>query len=271
MRTLYVVATRSAISGTSRLAPPRCSATVAVVAAEDTRRTRGLLSHLGASPTLLSYHAHSEERRLETLLEILADGRDVALVTDAGTPGVSDPGPTWWRRRGRRASPSCRSRALRRGHRAVGRRAPGRPLSLPRLRPPKGRRARPAARPCGGGGVERRPLRGPAAAGGAAARSGGGGRARPARGGRPRADQAARGAPGRHPGRAADYYSEIRPRGELTIVLEGTGAPPAAARPHRGRGRSRPPRCWPKGSAAARWPAGSPRPWACRATTPTGW
>jgi 16S rRNA (cytidine1402-2'-O)-methyltransferase len=63
-----------------------------VVAAEDTRRTRGLLSHLGASPTLLSFHAHSGERRVETLLEILGEGRDVALVTDAGTPGVSDPG-----------------------------------------------------------------------------------------------------------------------------------------------------------------------------------
>ena len=63
-----------------------------VVAAEDTRRTRGLLSHLGAAPQLLSYHAHSEERRLETLLEILRDGRDVALVSDAGTPAVSDPG-----------------------------------------------------------------------------------------------------------------------------------------------------------------------------------
>jgi 16S rRNA (cytidine1402-2'-O)-methyltransferase len=66
---------------------------VAVVAAEDTRRTRGLLSHLGASPQLLSYHAHSKDRRMETLLQILADGRDVALVSDAGTPAVSDPGP----------------------------------------------------------------------------------------------------------------------------------------------------------------------------------
>jgi 16S rRNA (cytidine1402-2'-O)-methyltransferase len=66
--------------------------TVPVVAAEDTRRTRGLLSHLGVSPRLLSYHAHSEEPRLEVLLEILHDGRDVALVSDAGTPVVSDPG-----------------------------------------------------------------------------------------------------------------------------------------------------------------------------------
>lgn len=67
--------------------------TVPVVAAEDTRRTRGLLTHLGASPTVLSYHAHSNKNRLDTLLDLLSDGRDVALVTDAGTPGVSDPGP----------------------------------------------------------------------------------------------------------------------------------------------------------------------------------
>ncbi len=66
--------------------------TVPVVAAEDTRRTRRLLTHLGASPTLLSYHAHSKDNRRDGLLQILADGRDVALVSDAGTPAVSDPG-----------------------------------------------------------------------------------------------------------------------------------------------------------------------------------
>ncbi|HWA16124.1 MAG TPA: 16S rRNA (cytidine(1402)-2'-O)-methyltransferase, partial [Gemmatimonadales bacterium] len=68
--------------------------TVAVVAAEDTRRIRGLLAHLDAHPKVLSFHAHSPERRTEVLLEMLADGRDVALVTDAGTPGISDPGET---------------------------------------------------------------------------------------------------------------------------------------------------------------------------------
>jgi 16S rRNA (cytidine1402-2'-O)-methyltransferase len=90
--TLYVVATP--LGNLGDLAPRAAEALreASVVAAEDTRRTRGLLSHLGASPTLLSFHAHSGEHRLETLLEILADGRDVALVTDAGTPGVSDPG-----------------------------------------------------------------------------------------------------------------------------------------------------------------------------------
>lgn len=47
---------------------------------------------MGASPTVLSYHAHSKASRLDALLAILTDGRDVALVTDAGTPTVSDPG-----------------------------------------------------------------------------------------------------------------------------------------------------------------------------------
>ena len=65
---------------------------VAVVAAEDTRRTRKLLSHLDAHPRLLSYHAHSEPGREEELMRVLEDGESVALVTDAGTPAVSDPG-----------------------------------------------------------------------------------------------------------------------------------------------------------------------------------
>jgi 16S rRNA (cytidine1402-2'-O)-methyltransferase len=90
--TLYVVATP--LGNLGDLSPRAAEALrqAAVVAAEDTRRTRGLLSHLGASPTLLSFHAHSGERRVDTFLEILKDGRDLALVTDAGTPGVSDPG-----------------------------------------------------------------------------------------------------------------------------------------------------------------------------------
>jgi 16S rRNA (cytidine1402-2'-O)-methyltransferase len=89
---LYVVATPLGNLGDLSLRAMEVLRAVPVVAAEDTRRTRGLLSHLGASPRLLSYHAHSEEPRLEVLLEILHDGRDVALVSDAGTPVVSDPG-----------------------------------------------------------------------------------------------------------------------------------------------------------------------------------
>jgi 16S rRNA (cytidine1402-2'-O)-methyltransferase len=89
---LYVVATPLGNLGDLSERGMEVLRTVPVVAAEDTRRTRGLLSHLGVSPRLLSYHAHSEEPRLEVLLEILHDGRDVALVSDAGTPVVSDPG-----------------------------------------------------------------------------------------------------------------------------------------------------------------------------------
>ncbi len=89
---LYVVATPLGNLGDLSPRAADLLRRVPVVAAEDTRRTRGLLSHLGASPTLLSFHAHSRERRLETVLDILRDGRDVALVSDAGTPGVSDPG-----------------------------------------------------------------------------------------------------------------------------------------------------------------------------------
>lgn len=90
--TLYVVATPLGHMGDLS---PRAVETlrgVDTVAAEDTRRTLGLLSAIDAHPRLLSYHAHSTERRADALLALLADGRDVALVTDAGTPAISDPG-----------------------------------------------------------------------------------------------------------------------------------------------------------------------------------
>lgn len=90
--TLYVIATPIGNLGDLSHRAEDTLRTVPVVAAEDTRRVRGLLSHLDAHPLVLSFHAHSPEKRLEVLLEILRDGRDVALVTDAGTPGVSDPG-----------------------------------------------------------------------------------------------------------------------------------------------------------------------------------
>lgn len=74
---------------------PRAAETlraVDTVAAEDTRRTQGLLAAIDAHPRLLSYHAHSTDRRADALLALLTEGRDVALVTDAGTPAISDPG-----------------------------------------------------------------------------------------------------------------------------------------------------------------------------------
>ncbi|HEU4699474.1 MAG TPA: 16S rRNA (cytidine(1402)-2'-O)-methyltransferase [Gemmatimonadales bacterium] len=92
LATLYVVATPLGNLGDLTLRAAETLRAVPVVAAEDTRRTRGLLTHLGASPQLLSFHQHSDARRIEVLLAILREGRDVALVTDAGTPAISDPG-----------------------------------------------------------------------------------------------------------------------------------------------------------------------------------
>lgn len=69
-----------------------------LVAAEDTRRARTLLSHVGARPRVMSFHAHSPPARLHRILETLAGGGSVALVTDAGTPTVSDPGAELVRR-----------------------------------------------------------------------------------------------------------------------------------------------------------------------------
>lgn len=90
--TLYVVGTPLGNLGDLSIRAADVLRSVPVVAAEDTRRTRGLLSHLGASPNLLSFHAHSGDHRMDSLLEILRSGRDIALVSDAGTPTVSDPG-----------------------------------------------------------------------------------------------------------------------------------------------------------------------------------
>lgn len=65
---------------------------VAVVAAEDTRRTRKLLAHYAIPARVVSLHAHSRPEALERFLDRVESGEDAAYVTDAGTPGVSDPG-----------------------------------------------------------------------------------------------------------------------------------------------------------------------------------
>jgi len=63
-----------------------------LIACEDTRRTLRLLNHLGISKSLWSYHAHSSPHKLRELLHELQSNKRVALVSDAGTPGLSDPG-----------------------------------------------------------------------------------------------------------------------------------------------------------------------------------
>lgn len=66
--------------------------TVHLIAAEDTRRTGTLLTHFNISTPTTSYHEHNERQKLAGLLEKLAEGHDIALVSDAGTPAVADPG-----------------------------------------------------------------------------------------------------------------------------------------------------------------------------------
>lgn len=92
MGTLYLVSTP--IGNLEDLSPraARILGDVGLILAEDTRRTRGLLSHLGLSTPLESLHAHNEESRIPEVLERLAGGQALALVSDAGTPLVSDPG-----------------------------------------------------------------------------------------------------------------------------------------------------------------------------------
>jgi 16S rRNA (cytidine1402-2'-O)-methyltransferase len=65
-----------------------------LVACEDTRHTRILLDRHGISTRLVSFHEHNEEQRLSFLLPLLREGKDVAVVSDAGMPGISDPGFT---------------------------------------------------------------------------------------------------------------------------------------------------------------------------------
>ncbi len=63
-----------------------------LIVAEDTRHTLQLLNHLEIAKTMISYQRHSDDKRKEEIIEKLLEGKNIALVTDAGTPGISDPG-----------------------------------------------------------------------------------------------------------------------------------------------------------------------------------
>jgi 16S rRNA (cytidine1402-2'-O)-methyltransferase len=90
--TLYVVATPLGNLEDVTLRALRVLKEVAVIACEDTRRTRILLSHFGIHAPVTSYFEHNKLRKGARLIETLGRGQSVALVTDAGTPGISDPG-----------------------------------------------------------------------------------------------------------------------------------------------------------------------------------
>ena len=90
--TLFVVATPIGNLEDVTLRALRVLRTVDLIAAEDTRRTARLLAHHGISTPTLSFHQHNTRGRVPQLVARLQQGASVALVTDAGTPGVSDPG-----------------------------------------------------------------------------------------------------------------------------------------------------------------------------------
>lgn len=92
MPALYVVATPLGNLGDITLRALEVLRGVDVIACEDTRHTRRLLDHYDIRVTLLALHEHNEAAAAEKLLALLSDGKSVALVSDAGTPGVSDPG-----------------------------------------------------------------------------------------------------------------------------------------------------------------------------------
>ncbi len=89
---LYVVSTPIGNLEDITLRGLRVLKEAAVVAAEDTRRTLKLMSHYGIGTSLTSYHSHNKQRKGRQLVKLLQEGKDVALVSDAGTPGLSDPG-----------------------------------------------------------------------------------------------------------------------------------------------------------------------------------
>ena len=90
--TLYVIATPIGNLGDMTLRAIETLKLVDAIAAEDTRHTSGLLSHFGISKKLIAVHEHNEQQSAEKLLAQLKKGDNIALVTDAGTPAVSDPG-----------------------------------------------------------------------------------------------------------------------------------------------------------------------------------
>jgi 16S rRNA (cytidine1402-2'-O)-methyltransferase len=89
---LYIVATPLGNLADITLRALDVLRSVDIVAAEDTRKTRRLLGHHGIQQQLVSYHEHNEQRRTAELVAHLEQGRQIALVSDAGTPGISDPG-----------------------------------------------------------------------------------------------------------------------------------------------------------------------------------
>lgn len=89
---IYIIATPIGNLGDITLRALETLKSVDFIACEDGRVTRKLLSHFQIKKPLVSYHEHNEQRQAEILLAFVKQGRNIALVSDAGTPGISDPG-----------------------------------------------------------------------------------------------------------------------------------------------------------------------------------
>jgi 16S rRNA (cytidine1402-2'-O)-methyltransferase len=96
--TLYLVATPIGNLGDMTLRAIEILRAVDIVASEDTRKTGFLLKHFEIKKPQLSFHEHNEKKAADRIFELLGQGKSVAIVTDAGTPGISDPGYTLVRR-----------------------------------------------------------------------------------------------------------------------------------------------------------------------------
>jgi 16S rRNA (cytidine1402-2'-O)-methyltransferase len=90
--TLYLVATPIGNLEDITLRALRVLKEASLIACEDTRHTRVLLEHYGIKTRLVSYHEHNERERAEELAALILEGQSIAVVSDAGTPGISDPG-----------------------------------------------------------------------------------------------------------------------------------------------------------------------------------
>ncbi len=98
MATLYLVATPIGNLGDMTLRAVETLRTVDMIASEDTRTTGRLLKHFEIDTPQMAFHEHNEERAGTRIMDMLREGKSVAVVSEAGTPGISDPGFTIVRR-----------------------------------------------------------------------------------------------------------------------------------------------------------------------------